>query len=447
MLKKVFFLLFYYLSPLLPILAIFNSNTARYSNYKIFIPMILGSMAYTWLIFEFILSARPKFIERYFGLDKFYRFHGLMAIIAVTMVFIHKILFTDLMGEFSTSEMGDKAFYIYLAVIFLALIFMADLVVKKIKPLYKFRKIMEKIKVAKYEYQVAIHNLSVIGLVLMFIHVMMTYGAKSNLLIRSVYIFYFVGGIGFYLYHKVIRLLILKNRRFIIKGIKKESETMYSLNLVPENGKIFNYKPGQFGFVRIFSKNIKAEEHPFSFSSEPTNNDYVSVTVKELGDYTSSIKNVVEGDKVFLDAPYGNFSYIDKKGEDGIVLICGGVGITPALSILRYIFRNDKSKKVTLIWGINNQSELINKVEFEKMAKEMQNFYFTPVMFKDDTWEGERGVINKEKILSILKNNSMDVYKQGYYICGPSIMLNNVLRALKDIGIKRRFIHYEKFSL
>ncbi len=448
MFKRLFFLILYFLSPLVLTIAIFSSNVTRYSNFKLFVPMLLGTISYTWLIFEFVLSARPKFIERYFGLDKFYRFHGLIAIISVILVFIHKTLFTGLMGEFSTSEMGDKAWISFLIVVILALVFMTDLVVKYFKPLFKFRKLLEKIKIAKYEYQVAIHNISIIGLILMFIHVMMTYGAKTNLLIRAIFILYFLIGITFYLYHKVVRIFILKKNIFIIKELIKESENMYTLNLTPENGRIFSYKPGQFGFIRILGKNVNPEEHPFSFSSAPTNKEYISVTIKEIGDFTSSIKNSESGYKVYLDAPYGTFSYLNYKDEEGIVLISGGVGITPALSMLRYIYKNDRSKKAVLIWGINNQNEIINREELGRMQKELKNFKFVPVVYKeDDSWTGEKGIINIDIIQRALEKHDINIYKQGYYICGPSIMLNTVLKALKDMGIKRKYIHYEKFSL
>ena len=282
----------------------------------------------------------------------------------------------------------------------------------------------------------------------MFIHVMMTYGAKTNLLIRAIFILYFLIGITFYLYHKVVRIFILKKNIFIIKELIKESENMYTLNLTPENGRIFSYNPGQFGFIRILGKNVNPEEHPFSFSSAPTNKEYISVTIKEIGDFTSSIKNSESGYKVYLDAPYGTFSYLNYKDEEGIVLISGGVGITPALSMLRYIYKNDRSKKAVLIWGINNQNEIINREELGRMQKELKNLKFVPVVYKeDDSWTGEKGIINIDIIQRALEKHDINIYKQGYYICGPSIMLNTVLKALKDMGIKRKYIHYEKFSL
>ena len=89
--KKVVFLLLYFLSPVLPILSIYASNPGYYGASG-FVPMVLGAAAFTWLNAQLILSARPKFIESSFGLDQFYRFHSLMAVVAIAIAFAHKLL-------------------------------------------------------------------------------------------------------------------------------------------------------------------------------------------------------------------------------------------------------------------------------------------------------------------------------------------------------------------
>ncbi|HEY9060434.1 MAG TPA: hypothetical protein VIO64_08040 [Pseudobacteroides sp.] len=447
MIKRASILATYFFSPFILIAAIYSSNTERYGNFNIFVPMMLGSIAYTWLTWEFVIIARPKPIEKYFGMDRLYRFHGLMAVVSIVMVFAHKIMMTGLMGMFSTSRMGEIAFYVYLTLIVLALFFMTSIIAQKVKPLQKIRGILAKLKVSNYNFQVILHNISAVGLILMLLHVMMTYGSKSNFMVKGIYILYFALGMGFYIYHRFLRVFLLRRKKFIIGEIINEAENVYTLKMLPEKGSIFSYKPGQFGYMRILGNNIKPEEHPFSFSSQPGEKNYISVTVKTLGDYTASIRNVKLGYSVLLDGPYGVFSHLDYKGEEGIVLISGGVGITPALSILRHIYMNDRDRRVTLIWGINNRNEIICKNEIEKMEKDMENFVFVPVMFKDETWDGYRGIIDKEKIEEILKNNGVEMKRQGYYICGPGIMLDNVLEALKSMGIKRKFIHFERFSI
>ena len=234
---------------------------------------------------------------------------------------------------------------------------------------------------------------------------------------------------------------------FVVKEVVKESPDMWTLKFESQKGVIFPYKPGQFGFFRIFGGHVKPEEHPFSISSDPSNKSTLSIIIKELGDYTSHIRNVQVGDKAHIDAPYGKFSHLNYPGEESLVLIAGGVGIAPFQSMLRYMRSNDRERRVILLWGVNDRRDLISMSEFEEMQKDMKNFHFVPVMFKDDSYEGEKGIIDRAKIENILKRYDHNIHDQGYYICGPYIMLKNVISSLKSLGVERNRIHYEKLTV
>lgn len=443
--KKAAFLSLYFLMPVILIVLIFFSNPDKYSDIQYLLPMATGAASYAFFMAEFILIARSKFIEKYFGLDKFYKFHAVMAVVALFLAYLHKE--TELVRRFSGREFGENAFDIFLIIIILALIFMADTVVMKIKPLYSLRKFLEKIKLAKYEFQVFIHNLTVAGIVLLFVHVYLTTASKLNPAVRTAYIVYFGLSICFYIYHKFLKILILKSRWFTVGEVIKEADSIYTLRLIPVNGKIFAYKAGQFGFIRFFGKAISSEEHPFSISSSPDNQDYISVTIKELGDYTSKVKNVTIGTKVFLDGPYGNFSYTNYPHEKSTVLVAGGVGITPVISILRFMSSQDKDKDVMLLWGINHRNDLICYDEIKEIQKTIKNFVLIPVASNDDQWEGEKGFIDKEKIERLLSKNGFLNKESGFYICGPRLMLDSVIKSLKQVGINKKNVHFERFSL
>ena len=323
--KKYAFLLIYFLSPLIPITAIYSSNPLKYNMPTFAITMIFGSLAYTWLIFEFILSARPKFAEIYFGMDKFYRFHGLMAVISIVLAFLHKTFIERVMGEGGfTQQIGNIAIFIFIAIIILTLVLMVDSIIQKIKPISVFRKTIEKIHLFKYEHYLFIHNATIIALIAMFVHVQLSSSAQNSLLVRSVYILYFTIGISFYLYHKIIKIALLKKNKYNITDIIKESANMWTIRMIPEKGKVFSYLPGQFLFIRFLGKNISQEEHPFSISSEPNNRDYLDVTIKELGDFTRKIGKIQISDKAVIDAPYGKYSYLNHSKNRDIVLIAGG---------------------------------------------------------------------------------------------------------------------------
>jgi predicted ferric reductase len=215
----------------------------------------------------------------------------------------------------------------------------------------------------------------------------------------------------------------------------------------PDNGKIFKYLPGQFGFIRIQGDGISGEEHPFSITSEPTNTDTISMTIKNLGDWTADVLRVKPGSRALISAPYGRFSPLLYKSDKAVVLIAGGVGITPMLSILRYFYKNDKDRKVMLFWGVNSRTELINADEFSAFTREMKNFLFVPVIARELDYEGEKGYITNELIERIIKANDSTLHDAQYYVCGPAIMQSKIIKGLRSRKISKRHIHFESFSL
>jgi predicted ferric reductase len=444
MMKKSIFFLLYFLSPLLPIAAIYNSNPAYYGGIGK-IPMILGSIAYTWLNAQLVISARPKLLESVFGLDRVFRFHSIMPSIAIVASIIHKLLKDDMYeGKFKTS-IGDAALVIFIVTSVLALVFLIDTLVRIIKPMKYLTKIAGNIYVGKYNVQKILHNITVAAVVFIFVHVMLSYSAR-NIYVKSVYILYFAAAMAFYLYHKVVRRYFL-SKRFLVEKVAKDSDTMFTLTLKPANGKMFRYKPGQFGFLRIQSKGISGEEHPFSISSQPANKEFITMTVKNLGDWSATVGNIKPGSKAIIDAPYGRFNPALYPCEAGIVLIAGGVGITPMLSILRDFYLNRRDQKVMLIWGVNTRSERICNDEFDAFERDMKNFVLVPVIAREPDYDGEKGFVTDDLIDRVLTAHGFAIAEQQYFVCGPAIMQNGILKILRAKGIRNKQIHYESFSL
>lgn len=442
--RKLFFSL-YYSSPLIPMGLIYISNPDYYGMLGNFIPMMLGAMAFSWLNLQLILAARPKRIESAFGLDRLFLFHGLMAIAAICIAFTHKLIKELVFSESLKTQLSDAAIIIFIIAGAMALVFIIDSPILNIKPVHILRAFAKKIVVGKYHIQMILHNLNAAAAVLVFIHVMLTYSA-NNPLVKAVYILYFGAAMGFYLYHKIIRRYFL-SKKYLLADITQDSPLMWTLTLRPENGQVFSYLPGQFGFLRLLGQGISKEAHPFSFSSQPLNRDYITMTIKNLGDWTADIRNIKPGCKALIDAPYGRFSPLLYPCEEGIVLIAGGVGITPMLGILRYYYESDKNQKITLIWGVNDGSDLICKNEFEAFEKEMSRYRFIPVMAKDKSFSGEQGFITREKLERFLSPKEHKPDGRQYFVCGPGVMQRSVLKSLKTMGIQKSHIHYESFSL
>jgi predicted ferric reductase len=69
------------------------------------------------------------------------------------------------------------------------------------------------------------------------------------------------------------------------------------------------------------------------------------------------------------------------------------------------------------------------------------------VLAKDESYEGEKGFVTAEKLEKYINLNGYDLQKLQYFICGPAVMQTSILKSLKLMGVNKKNIHYERFSL
>lgn len=224
--KKSFFILLYFLSPVLPIAALLWANQGKYTDSGNLFSMVLGVIAYTWLTWQFVISARPKFIEVNFGMDKIYRFHGVMAIVALVMAVAHKLIKESIFGEFFMTKIGSASMLVFIAISAISILLMVNSKLTQLQPFKLMRKIIDSLKIFKYEHYRLLHNLTFVALVLMQVHVLLASGVKSNLIVFNIFIAYFLIGIIFYFYHKVFKPWILMEKSYIVSSVKMEAQNM-----------------------------------------------------------------------------------------------------------------------------------------------------------------------------------------------------------------------------
>lgn len=445
----------YLLSPLILAFAIFSVSPQKYRVLNNAVPMIFGTVSYTWLLWQFVLSARPKFIERHFGLDKMYQFHGMIAIGVLVIAFLHKTINEFVYGESLMTQFGSIALTIFIGISALALVLMSPGLLKKFKyaklAIVQLEKILDQIKIITYERLKIMHNLTLVAMVLMQVHVLLTASARRSLLVFNLYMLYFLVAGGAYLYHKVFKPWIADGKRYVITETIQETADMWTIKFAPKTGdtiaEFLAYKPGQFGYFSFASMAVPMEEHPFSISSSPLKSDYMSVTVKHLGDFTKKIGNLRVGDEVKMDGPYGDFSYLNHPKEHGITLIAGGVGITPVLSMVRHMNATHEKRQVLLIWGVRTQADLMAFQEIKGFESTMANFTCIPVVSNDPNWTGEKGYIDSDCLTKLLLKANLLSKTTGFYICGPPVLMDQTIENLKVLAMPEKHIHFEKFSM
>ena len=442
---KIFWRIFYFFSPLVLFALVLSNQFSVQQQDPVYVgSTFYGTFAYVWLCYQFVISARPKFIEKHFGMDNLYRFHGAMAGVSLFFLIGHFVIRFGVVG-FDPTNLGVYALILFLITALLASIFLVNSFLRRLKFIESFQRWVDtRLGLKRYLFVLS-HNFSLAAATLMFLHVNSGIVGEVAPAVRIAYAAFFLLGVSAWLYHQILRRLRLKRNAFAVVENRVENQTVRSLHLKPQQGDLFHYKPGQFAIISVHNQQLPPEPHPFTIASNPANPEEIEFVIKASGDYTSQLDKIAVNDEVRVDAPFGVFSYLNHPDEKELVFIAGGIGITPILSMLRWMSVNDSQRKVILLWGCRFTEDLIKSEEFEHFSARMPHFRWHPVLSDEPDYKGETGFFDAEK-LNRLAVNDIDVSSAGFYTCGPPIMMKIVEDALHDLGVEKSRIHYEKFS-
>ena len=188
---------------------------------------------------------------------------------------------------------------------------------------------------------------------------------------------------------------------------------------------------GQFFGWRFMQKGQWWISHPYSLSAAPTDK-YMRVTVKELGDHSNLVKNLKKGTRVFFEGPYGTF-VAAKASKGHIVLVGGGVGITPLRALLEEF---DETKSIDVLFRASKDEDLVLRKELDKLADARgARVHYLVGSRKVHTMDA--GYISK----FVPSFADSDVY-----VCGPTPLVEAVRQACKDAGIPKNRFHDEAFE-
>lgn len=153
------------------------------------------------------------------------------------------------------------------------------------------------------------------------------------------------------------------------------------------------------------------------------------------------------GDKVMISGPYGEFFLKDTNKE--MMFIGGGAGMAPMRSHIFHLFQTEKSKRKATFWyGGRSSRELFYLDEFEAIEKDNPNFKFHVALSEplpEDNWKGHTGFIHQVVLDNYLKAHP-EPEEIEYYLCGPPMMNDAVLKMLDDYGVPKEMIMFDDFG-
>ena len=215
------------------------------------------------------------------------------------------------------------------------------------------------------------------------------------------------------------------------------------VELESAGGAAMDYLPGQFAFVSFAGRHLSREPHPFTLASTPSRPGSIQFAIRTCGDWTRQLDRLAVGDRAYLQGPFGRFSHLFAGSERELILIAGGIGITPMLSMLRYMADHDDKRPITLIWSNRTPAHLVFNEELDGLATKLTGLRCIPI-FTADTETGEpSGRLNRTSLKALLSDNSRTA---AVFLCGPPPMMKALTTDLRRLGFPTREIVTETFG-
>ncbi len=385
---------------------------------------VLGLVGMTLFSINLILAGRLKFLDKYFkGLDKIYINHHKFGAIAFSMLLFHPLF---LVVKYVTVSLRDASLFfvpfidtnitwgiiaLLLMIILLAITFYTNF---------------------KYQNWKFTHKFMTLVFVFAILH---TFYISSDIS-RNNFLRYYIFtlaliGLVVSVRKAFLDKVLIKKFKYKVKNVNKLNQNIVEIEMEPLNERMM-YSPGQFAFFSLLSKRVSTESHPFSISSSGKENN-LKITAKNLGDYTSELKDLKSGDSVLIDGPYGSFSYKKVKNKNQI-WIAGGIGITPFLGMTKTL---ESDYKVDLYYSVRENKDAVRVGDFQEVTRRNPNFRYKLWITNDKVY------INAE----LISNLSGNLNDKEIFLCGPTAFMKSLENQFVSLGVDIKKIHYENFSL
>jgi len=200
------------------------------------------------------------------------------------------------------------------------------------------------------------------------------------------------------------------------------------------------FVPGQF---LSLTHQIGEDEitRAYSIASPPEGKKFaLCANLVPDGRFSPYLFAMEPGDEVSFKGPYGAF--ILRKQLSDSILVATGTGIAPFRAMLLGQLRQHPEHRFTLIFGVRHEEGLLYHDEFVQLAKECGNFDYRPTLTRlPETWTGRTGRVQAHVLEAMGERRDMDVY-----ICGLREMVDDLRARLKETGLDRKKIIYEKYD-
>ncbi|OLZ67408.1 oxidoreductase [Streptomyces sp. IMTB 2501] len=398
------------------------------SNPLIVLGRLAGLYGALLMAFQLLLVARLSWLDRRIGMDRLTSWHRRTGFGILWTLLTHAVFITFGYADASSMDpvnqlvnLAETTEGVLRAIVALALI----VVVGAVSGRWARRRLA-------YETWHFIHLYTYVAVVLAFTHQVAVGTTFTSSPAATTY-WYTVWGVALgavVLGRMVLPLWRNLRHRLRVSAVVPESDDVVSVYVTGRDLDRLPAQAGQFFLWRFLTRDRWWQANPFSLSAAPDGRT-LRLTAKAVGAGSAALRHIKPGTRVFAEGPYGAFTTLHRTRPES-VLIAGGVGVTPIRALLE-----DLAGHAVVIYRVSSDRDAVLYDELCDLA-----------LTKGAELHLVTGPIVPDKLAPReLARLVPDIGDRDVFLCGPPGMMTAVLRSLGDLGVPKRQIHFERFSL
>ncbi|MET0122650.1 MAG: FAD/NAD(P)-binding protein [Candidatus Thiodiazotropha sp. 6PLUC9] len=226
-------------------------------------------------------------------------------------------------------------------------------------------------------------------------------------------------------------------RSAIIDQRIQESPTIFTLRMQFEDAsaqEVFEFLPGQFNMVTLYG----AGEIPISIVNDPEDSHYFDHTIRVVGRVSEAMSKLQPGDRVGIRGPFGRgWPIAEAEGRD-VLLVTGGLGCAPLVSVIRYLIkRRDQFGHLNILQGVKHSSDLIWREQYDAWASEPDVKVLLAADVASREWHGQQGMVTE-----LIEQLNLRQGRTIAMLCGPELMMLAAIANLRSMEIPDQHIWF-----
>lgn len=398
----------------------------------------LALVGFAMLLVQFVLTGRFRIISGRIGIDVVLRLHQLAARALTVILVLHPFVYS-----LPRAVADPMSYAASVAAMFANPAFASGVVAWVLLIVLMGLALCRRRLAITYEAWRASHGLLALVIAAAGLHHALAVGGLSGAPAMRVLWFVLAAlALATLVFTYLLRPLGQLGQPWRVTAVRALGPGRWLLALEAEAGR-FDFRGGQFVWLKIGRHPFTLRENPFSIVSAPDGHR-VEFLIREAGDFTRTIGRIAPGSRAWIDGPHGAFTLDAAKAAPRVVMLAGGVGLAPCLSMLREAAAGGERRPFHLVFGNRSEDQIVPREGIDAVARSLDLTVSLVLSEPPSGWTGARGQMDAATLAPLIAADA-----EGgavFYLCGPPPMVTASLKALAALGVPPARIVTERFD-